>query len=277
MFERYTENARRTIFFARYEASQYGSPKIESEHLLLGLLREGKRQDSAALRQIGRRELIRKEIESQIIPGPRIATSLELPLSVECQRILKYAADSAEQLGHRHVDLVHLLLAILREERCRAAAILRERGVEASSLKEEASRIGEEAEPIVEFGAMVQSEKVADRILVAWKAHDAKRLASFFHHRGTFADLRGNLSTGREGIEKAIAEFFSSYRGPDLQSDTEDVRPVATDMVLLTLGGKPQGESAIPGSSRLRLVVLVQSRRGPGYILTAHLISIPAE
>ena len=135
MFELYTEPARRAIFFARYEASQYGSPKIESEHLLLGLLREGKKH-TPALRQIGRRELIRKEIESRIIPGARISTSVQLPLSAECRSILKYAVDSAEQLGHPHVDLVHLILAILREERCMAAEILRERGVEASSLKQ---------------------------------------------------------------------------------------------------------------------------------------------
>ena len=50
MFERYTEKARRVIFFARYEASQFGSPYIETEHLLLGLLREDKALTNRFLR-----------------------------------------------------------------------------------------------------------------------------------------------------------------------------------------------------------------------------------
>ena len=63
MFERYTEKARRVIFFARYEASQYGSPYIETEHLLLGLMREDKALANRFLRQQGSIESIRKEIE----------------------------------------------------------------------------------------------------------------------------------------------------------------------------------------------------------------------
>ena len=75
MFERYTEKARRAIFFARYEASQYGSPCIESEHLLLGLLREDKTLTRTHI------ESIRKEIQSQIRIRERISTSVEVPLS----------------------------------------------------------------------------------------------------------------------------------------------------------------------------------------------------
>jgi uncharacterized protein (TIGR02246 family) len=273
MFERYTETARRAILFARHEASQYGSPRIESEHLLLGLLREGKNQAPAAW------ELIRKEVESHIIRGPRIPTSVELPLSVECQHILKYATELAEQLGHQHVETTHLLLAILREEKCVAAEILRERGVEASSLKPEASRNAEAASPVAEFGTMVRSGDAVDQILEAWKAGDARTLASFFHFRGMFGDLRGKLWTGREDIEKAIADFLSSHRSPEFRGELEDVRPVAADLVVLTLGGKPQGgEPETPGcSSRLRLVVVIGSRRGPWSILTAHLMAIPIE
>ncbi len=61
MFERYTEKARRVIFFARYEASQYGSPYIETEHLLLGLLREDKALANRFLRSHGSIESIRKK------------------------------------------------------------------------------------------------------------------------------------------------------------------------------------------------------------------------
>src|SRR5690242_4130859 len=63
MFERYTEKARRAIFFARYEASQFGSPYIESEHLLMGLLREDKVLTNRFLRSPGSVEDIRKQID----------------------------------------------------------------------------------------------------------------------------------------------------------------------------------------------------------------------
>jgi ATP-dependent Clp protease ATP-binding subunit ClpA len=96
MFERYTEKARRVIFFARYEASQYGSPSIESEHLLLGLMREDKAIPRSHI------ESIRKEIESHIRIRERISTSVEVPLSQECNGILNYAAEEAERLGDKH-------------------------------------------------------------------------------------------------------------------------------------------------------------------------------
>ena len=65
MFERYTEKARRVIFFARYEASQFGSPYIETEHLLLGLLREDKALTNRFLRSHASVESIRKQIEGR--------------------------------------------------------------------------------------------------------------------------------------------------------------------------------------------------------------------
>ena len=99
MFERYTEKARRVIFFARYEASQYGSPYIETEHLLLGLMREDKALANRFLRSHGAIESIRKEIEARITIRERISTSVEVPLSQECKRILNFAAEEAERLG----------------------------------------------------------------------------------------------------------------------------------------------------------------------------------
>jgi ATP-dependent Clp protease ATP-binding subunit ClpC len=92
MFERYTEKARRAVFFARYEADQYGSPYIESEHLLLGLLRDDRKPMLRLLR--GGPEYpqeIRTQIESRTLKGEK-TRQLDVPLSNECKRILAYAA-----------------------------------------------------------------------------------------------------------------------------------------------------------------------------------------
>ena len=99
MFERYTEKARRVIFFARYEASQFGSPYIETEHLLLGLLREDKALTNRFLRSHASVESIRKQIEGHTTIREKVSTSVDLPLSNECKRVLAYAAEEAERLS----------------------------------------------------------------------------------------------------------------------------------------------------------------------------------
>ena len=137
MFERYTERARRVIFFARYEASQFGSTTIETEHLLLGLIREDKNLTNRFLRNHSSIESIRKEIEGRTTIREKGPTSIDLPLSNECKRILAYAAEEAERLNHRHIGTEHLLLGILREEKCVAAEILHERGLRLNAIREE--------------------------------------------------------------------------------------------------------------------------------------------
>jgi ATP-dependent Clp protease ATP-binding subunit ClpC len=137
MFERYTEKARRVIFFARYEASQFGSPYIETEHLLLGLLREDKHLTNRFLRSHAATESIRKEIQESTTMREKVHTSIDLPISIEGKHVMAFAAQEAETMGRKHIGTEHLLLGILREENCLAAAILRRRGVHLETVREE--------------------------------------------------------------------------------------------------------------------------------------------
>lgn len=151
MFERYTEKARRAIFFARYEASQFGSRFIETEHLLLGLLRE----DGALIARLAHAEdskkpivdfddsayAIRKQIEERLPHGERLPTSVNLPLSQGCKRVLAYAAEEAERAADRHIRALHLLLGLLREEKCLAAEILNQFGLRLSPIREDLARL----------------------------------------------------------------------------------------------------------------------------------------
>jgi hypothetical protein len=139
MFERYTEKARRVIFFSRYEASRYGSPYIETEHILLGLLREN--PELARLLPPGSPESIRKQIDTRTLSRPGVSTSVDLPLSNECKRVLAYGAEEAERLAHRHIGSEHLLLGLLREKSCFAADMLHERGLAVEKLREHYARI----------------------------------------------------------------------------------------------------------------------------------------
>ena len=141
MFERYTEKARRVIFFARYEASQFGAPAIEPEHLLLGLMREDKTLTGRFFpRAQVNIEAVRKEIEGRTLLREKISTSVELPLAPETKRVLAYAHEESDRLQHRHIGTEHLLLGLLREDRSMAAEILYERGLRLNAVRDEIAR-----------------------------------------------------------------------------------------------------------------------------------------
>ncbi len=138
MFERYTERARRVLFFARYEASQLGSVSIETEHLLLGLIREGKGLTSRIFaRSHLSLEAIRKEIEGRTVFREKVSTSVEIPFSAETKRVLQFAAEEADRLSHNYIGTEHLLLGILREEQSVAATILMEKGMRLATVRED--------------------------------------------------------------------------------------------------------------------------------------------
>ncbi|MFL6209037.1 MAG: exo-beta-N-acetylmuramidase NamZ domain-containing protein [Pyrinomonadaceae bacterium] len=140
MFERYTEQARRTIFFARYEASQFGAPSIEPEHILLGILREDKPLFAHLLPTADALpELLRQAIEQRSAQRAKISTSVELPLAPEAKRVLAYAHEESDRLGHRHIGTEHMLMGILREERSVAADMLSRQGLALSALRAELS------------------------------------------------------------------------------------------------------------------------------------------
>ena len=139
MFERYTEKARRVVFFARYEASQFGSPYIETEHLLLGLLRE---EPGLVWRLVPNldHQAVRTQIEKLTLKREFIPTSVDLPVSNECKRVLAYAAEEAERLNHRYIGTEHLLLGLLRESRTLAAQILQELGAKVDDFRLQIAR-----------------------------------------------------------------------------------------------------------------------------------------
>jgi Clp amino terminal domain, pathogenicity island component len=135
MFDRFTERARQVIFFARYEAGSLGSNVIDTEHLLLGLVR----QDKVLALQLpsGAGEAIRSRIE-QLLPHPKppISKAIDMPLSFASKRVLAYAAEEAERLTDESIDSGHLVLGLLRENECLAATMLHEFGLDLDNCRE---------------------------------------------------------------------------------------------------------------------------------------------
>jgi methylmalonyl-CoA/ethylmalonyl-CoA epimerase len=136
MFEKYTNEARRVIFYARYEASEFGSYTIRPEHLLLGLLRDKDETLSRLLPAGLTVENVRRRVEAGVGEREKIDVKVELPLDAETKKVLAFAYEESKELSHRHIGTEHLLLGLLRDDRTQAYAILREHGVELLATRE---------------------------------------------------------------------------------------------------------------------------------------------
>jgi len=213
MFERYTEKARRVIFFSRYEASNYGSPYIEAEHLLLGLFREDR---ALAERLLGERNVepeIRAEIERRITRGQQFPTSVEVPLSDECKKVLDFAAETAERMGHRHVGTEHLMIGILRVETSLAAQILIARGLEAGPIQEQMAKDHQRAHyrsvtTSAKSAVSTSAAQTLDSFLAGLRYLKSEDLLDFFALNAECIDGTGKR-WNREEIGKGFDTLFA--------------------------------------------------------------------
>jgi hypothetical protein len=203
MFERYTEKARRAIFFARYEASQFGSPYIETEHLLLALVRENPVLMRVVFPSKTSIDAIRKQIEEHTSPREKTSTSVDLPLSNESKRVLAYAAAEAERLGSKHIGSEHLLLGLLREKDAFAAHLFNSQGLYLDRAREIVSKwqkTGQETLEIVEihgeeWDAGYFKEQLPKLRKFAWRKRQWRPL-----------DILVEISSGRIFFDMALKE-----------------------------------------------------------------------
>jgi ATP-dependent Clp protease ATP-binding subunit ClpC len=164
MFDKYTEAARRVIFYARYEASQAGSHYIEPYHLLLVLLRE---DWPLRTRVLGKTTLddVRAEF-AHLAGSSKIPTSVDLPLSREAKRALAFAAEEAKIAGSPVIGPEHLLASLLQVPTS-ASEALTNRGITLQFLRESFGAPRVEAELRIQalLGAML-SERLPAAILI---------------------------------------------------------------------------------------------------------------
>ncbi|MGV3517034.1 ATP-dependent Clp protease ATP-binding subunit [Luteitalea sp.] len=251
MFERYTERARRVLFFARYEASQLGSVSIETEHLLLGLIREGKGLTSRIFaRSHLSLEAIRKEVEGRTVFREKVSTSVEIPFSAETKRVLQFAAEEADQLSHNYIGTEHLLLGILREEQSVAATILMEKGMRLATVREDIvallnekttmTRV-KETPLLAEFSRDLSEAALKSSLdpLVGRETEIERVQQVLCRRTKNNAVLIGEPGVGKTAIVEGLAQKIAVGDVPHFLADK---RILALDISLIVAGTKYRGQ-----------------------------------
>jgi two-component system response regulator AtoC len=138
VIERFTERARRVIVLARQAAGLFRHDFVGTEHLLLGLLREGEGIATAALQRLGvRLDTVNAEVERALAGFPKTLTIGEVPFTPQAKRILELSIKEARRLGHKYIGTEHLLLGLMKEGQSIAAKILESLGARLDEVRRE--------------------------------------------------------------------------------------------------------------------------------------------
>ena len=258
MFERYTEKARRVIFFARYEALQYGSQVISPEHILLGLMREDKTISPRffPFRNNLPVEAVRREVEERIVLRERIPQSAELHLSPETKKILVFASEEGKQMKSRHVGPEHLLLGLVREQTSIAAEILYQYGLNVQNVREEVIRENgvpnfyaisrENGKPsevphLQEFTRDLTKEAGDGKLdpLIGRDGEIERVIEILCRRTKNNPVLIGEAGVGKTAIIEGLAQRIVERRVPTF---LEDKRILSLDLSLVVAGTKYRGQ-----------------------------------
>ena len=155
MYERFTDRARKVMQLANQEAQRFNHEYIGTEHLLLGLIKEGSGVAANVLMnlEVDLRK-IRLEVEKLVQSGPEMVTMGKLPQTPRAKKVIEYSMEEARNLNHNYVGTEHVLLGLLREQEGVAAQVLMNLGLKLEEVREEVLNL---------LGHGLENDEVADR------------------------------------------------------------------------------------------------------------------
>ena len=138
MFERFTDRARKVMALANQEAHRFNHEWVGTEHLLLGLVKEGTGVGANVLKNLDvDLQKLRMEVERIAKSGPEMSPMGRLPQTPRAKKVLEYAVEEARALNHNYVGSEHLLLGLLRESEAVAAQVLMNMGLKLEEVRDE--------------------------------------------------------------------------------------------------------------------------------------------
>ncbi len=256
MYDGFTQRARRVLQLAREEASRLNHDYIGTEHLLLGLVREGKGIASAILAQLGIDfGTLRQMIEEAIEVSGGTVTIGEIPFTPRAKKSLQFAVEEARNLGHNYVGTEHILLGLIREGDGVAARILRSMGVDLENVREETLKLlgsSESPDPDAEVEksktpaldhysrdiTSLAKENKLDPVI--GREREIDRITQILSRRKKNNPvLIGEPGVGKTAIAEGLAQKIASGDCPDLLSNK---RILVIDLPGIVAGTKYRGQ-----------------------------------
>lgn len=261
MFNRFTERARKVILLAKEEAKRFNHDYIGTEHLLLGLIREGEGVAAAVLQNLGLDfEKIRLEVEKLVQPGPSTVISGDLPFTPKAKKVIELAMDEARNLGHNYIGTEHLLLGLIREGEGVASQVLMNLGLDLNRVRDEIMQLLGSATPGFSFGPKAQagSGKGKTPALDAFgrdltqlarqnkldpvigRENEIERVIQILSRRTKNNPvLLGEAGVGKTAIVEGLAQKIIAGDVPEV---LKDKRIVILDLALMVAGTKYRGQ-----------------------------------
>jgi ATP-dependent Clp protease ATP-binding subunit ClpC len=276
MFERLTDRARKVMALANQEAQRFNHEYIGTEHILLGLVKEGSGVGANVLKNLGiDLRKVRLEVEKLVKSGPEMVTMGKLPQTPRAKKVIEYAIEEARNLNHNYVGTEHLLLGLLREQDGVAAQVLLNLGLKLEEVREEvlnllgaggdseqenpqaaaesagpeasepapgAARRGKSKTPALDsFGRdLTELARNGELDPVIGRAQEIERLVQVLCRRTKNNPvLLGEAGVGKTAIVEGLAQQIVSQTVPDL---LHDKRLVVLDLAMMVAGTKYRGQ-----------------------------------
>jgi ATP-dependent Clp protease ATP-binding subunit ClpC len=270
MFDRFTERARKVIILAKEEAKRFNHDYIGTEHILLGLIKEGESVAAAVLQNLGLSlDTIRLEVEKLVQFGPSTVVSGDIPFTPKAKKVIELAMDEARRLGHNYIGTEHLLLGLIKEGEGVASHVLMNVGLDLNKVRSEVIKLLGSTTPNAEPGAPSAnmggpgagaggksktktpaldafgrdlSQLARDGKLdpVVGRADEIQRVIQILARRTKNNPvLLGEAGVGKTAIVEGLAQMIVAGDAPEILADK---RIVVLDLALMVAGTKYRGQ-----------------------------------
>src|SRR5216110_2145777 len=262
MFERFTDRARKVMALANQEAQRFNHEYIGTEHILLGLVKEGSGVGANVLRNLDvDLRKVRLEVEKLVKAGPEMVTMGKLPQTPRAKKVIEYAIEEARNLNHNYVGTEHLLLGLLREHDGVAAQVLMNLGLKLEEVREEVLNLlgagveseepqaqekqqgkGKSKTPALDsFGRdLTELAKEGQLDPVIGRKNEIERVIQILCRRQKNNPvLLGEAGVGKTAIVEGLAQMIVGNTVPEILHDR---RLVVLDLAMMVAGTKYRGQ-----------------------------------